>query len=322
MRKILAIAVGLVLFTGMFAFAGGAGDRGARREQVRFATGGLAGVYFAYGSAIAQVLTAGTNVDVIIRSTGASRANIQLIQAGEVDIALAQNDVMNHAWQGTDFFDGVSFRGFGTIAGLYAEVCQIITGAGSGITNIAGLRGRRVSVGDVGSGTEFNTRQILAAHGITFADINVHHLGLAASIDAFRNGSIDAFFFTAGAPTPAIVDLAATHDIVVLGIAPDAIARLQRDYPFYTTYTIAVGTYRGVNVPVTTVAVKATLLASNAVPADTVYNITRALFALQPQIAANHPRGRELDRDYAVTNLAVPLHPGAERYFRSAGTIR
>ena len=319
MRKIVAIAIGFILFTGMLAFAGGGG---ARREQVRFATGGLAGVYFAYGSAIAQVLTAGTNVDVVIRSTGASRANILLIQAGEVDIALAQNDVMYHAWQGTDFFDGVSFRGFGTIAGLYAEVCQVITGSGMGITTIADLRGRRVSVGDVGSGTEFNARHILEAHGITFADIVVQNMGFAASVDAFRAGSIDAFFVTAGAPTPAIASLATTNDIVVLGIAPDAIARLQRDYPFYTTYTIAAGIYRGVNAPVTTVAVKATLLASNNLSADTVYSITRALFALQPQIASAHPRGRELDRDYAVTNLAVPLHPGAERYFRSAGTIR
>ena len=321
MKKVGLVGLALLLSFAMLGFAGCRRD-GDERVRVRFATGGTAGVYFAYGSAIAQVLTERANIELIVQSTGASRANIQLIQAGEVEIALAQNDVMYHAWHGTDFFDGVSFRGFGTIAGLYAEVCQVITGPGSGITSIADLRGRRVSVGDVGSGTEFNARHILNAHGMTFDDIVVQNLGFGASADAFRDGHIDAFFATAGAPFPAIVDLATTRDVVILPLSPDAIVRLQQEFPFYTAYTIPVGTYRGLNTPVPTVAVKATMLASNAVSADVVYAITRALFEHQTEIALGHARGHELDRNYAVANLAVPLHPGAERYFRAAGTIR
>jgi hypothetical protein len=206
------------------------------------------------------------------------------------------------------------------MAALYPEVCQVV--AAAGISSIAELRGRNVSVGDAGSGTEFNARQILAAHGISFSDIHVHNLGFGASADALRDGRIDAAFVTSGAPTPAVVDLALGRPITILPVDTAAGQRLMRDYPFYTLYTIRAGTYNGLNQDVVTVAVKATLIVCERVSDDTVYRMTRGLFDHRAQIALGHARGNNIDASYAVEGVTVPFHPGAARFYRSIGAIR
>jgi TRAP transporter TAXI family solute receptor len=178
-----------------------------------------------------------------------------------------------------------------------------------------------VSVGDVGSGTEFNSRHILEAHGLSFADIQVQNLGFGPSADALRDGQIDAFIATAGAPTPALVDFAVTRDLVILPIEADAINRLRQNYPFYAPYTIAAGTYR-IPAPVNTVSVKATLVASHTLTEETVYRLTRALFDNKAEIISAHARGNDLDPAYAVDALPADLHPGAARYFRAINAIR
>ena len=288
-------------------------------ERIRFATGGVAGTYYPFGRAIATVLTEMIGIPIIVQSTGASLANIQLMQAGEVEIALVQNDVMDYAWNGVGLFVGAQFQDFRTIAALYAEVCQII--AAPGINSIEDLRGRHVSVGAAGSGTEFNARQILAAHGVLFENIHVHNLGFGDSADALRDGRIDAAFVTAGAPTPAVANLAISHPINILPVDPAAAARLIADYPFYTLYTIQAGTYSGINHDVVTVAVKATLVVSTRVSDDVVYRMTRVLFEHRAQIALGHARGHDIDLYYAIEGVTVPFHPGAERFFRSVGAM-
>jgi len=317
-KMVLIGAVMLLVFGTMSCQRRQAGE--ARVERIRFATGGVAGTYYPFGTAIATVLTERLGIPITVQSSGASRANIQLMQAGEVEMALVQNDVMDYAWQGVDLFAGEQFRGFRTIAALYPEVCQIV--AVPGINSIADLRGRHVSVGDAGSGTEFNARQILAAHGITFADINVHNLGFGASADALRDGRIEAAFVTAGAPTPAVVDLATGRDITILPVDQTAAARLMANHPFYTLYTIRGGTYRGLDRDIVTVAVSATLIVSETVSEDAVYRMTRGLFEFQDAIALGHARGRDISSSYAVGGVTVPFHPGAERYYRSIGAIR
>ena len=312
MKKFGLIAAVLLLSMGMSACPGGA-------DRIRFATGGLAGTYYPFGTAIATVLSERLDLSIIVQSSGASRANIQLMQAGEVEMALVQNDVMDYAWNGVNLFVGEQYQGFRTLAAMYPEVCQIV--AVPGIASISDLRGRHVSVGDAGSGTEFNARQILAAHGISFDDINVHNLGFGASADALRDGRIDAAFVTAGAPTPAVVDLALSRPITVLPFDPAAAQRLMDSYPFYTLYTIPAGTYSGVDHDVVTVAVKATIIVSERLSEDTVYRMARGLFEYRTQIAVGHARGHDIDLEYAVQGVTVPFHPGAVRFFRSMGVM-
>ena len=298
-----------------------AAEGGASGATIRLATGGTSGTYYAYGGVIGQVLGEATGAKFDVQSTGASKANIGLVADGEVDMAIVQNDVMDYAYNGTDLFDGDKTDNFSSMAACYAEVCQIIANPASGIETVADLKGKRVSVGDAGSGVEFNAKQILAAYGISFDDIDKQNLSFGDSANAMKDNKIDAFFLTAGAPTTAVMELSTTNDIVVLNVDGAEAEKLIADYPFYTAYTIPAGTYKGMDEDTTTVAVKATLIVSNDLPEDAVYNLTKALFDNKADIEAGHTKGSELDPEYAVEGVSVPFHPGAEKYFKEVGVM-
>ena len=290
--------------------------------SLKMATGGTTGTYYAYGGVIANILNGKLgSLQLNVQSTGASKANIFLIDDGEADVAIVQNDVMDYASKGTDLFeeDG-AIESFSAGAALYAEVCQIISSGD--IKSVEDLKGKRVSVGDAGSGVEFNARQILNAYGISFDDIEVNNLGFGDSADALKDGKIDAFFCTAGAPTTAITELATTNSINLLGIDDEHAAALQNDYAFYTQYTIPGGTYKGVDDDVVTVAVKATLIVSDKLSEDVVYDLVKGLFDNKDAITAGHAKGAELDPAYAVDGISVKFHPGAEKYFKEAGVLQ
>jgi len=296
------------------------GDKGT---VVKLATGGNTGTYYSYGTAIGQIVGGKADVSFNIQSTGASKANIQLIDAGEVDMAIVQNDVMDYAYNGSDLFveDG-AVTGFSAMAAVYAEVVQIVANPSSGIKSIADLKGKNVSVGDAGSGVEFNAKQILEAYGITFDDINKQNLSFSASADAYKDSKIDAFFATAGAPTTAIMDLVTSKDILILNIEDDIADKLMESYPFYTVYDIPGGTYTGVDEDIQTLAVKATFIVSNDLDEATVYNMTKALFENKEEITSAHAKGNELNEDYAVSGISIPFHKGAEKYFREIGALK
>ena len=291
------------------------------QEQVRMATGGSTGTYYAFGSAVGQILPETTKIPITIQSTGASKANILLIAAGEVELAIVQNDVMDYAYKGTELFAGEQVTAFSAMAGLYAEVCQVIANPASGIQTVADLKGKNVSVGDAGSGVEFNARQILSVYGISFDDIGKQNLSFAASADALRDNKIDAFFCTAGAPTTAVVDLAIGKDIMLLEIDDAHAAQLIEEFPFYTQYPIPGGSYRGITGETKTLAVKATFVVSNKLSEETVYQLTKNLFESREEIINAHAKGTELNIGYGVGGISVPFHPGAEKYFREAGAL-
>ena len=315
MKNFRLITLALLL---IFGFAGCRG----KAEQIRLATGGSTGTYYSFGSAVGQILSEKTKIPISVQSTGASKANIQLIDSGEVEIAIVQNDVMDYAYRGVDLFNGEKISSFTTMAAIYAEVCQVIANPAAGINTIADLKGKNVSVGDAGSGTEFNARQILEAYGVSFNDINKQNLNFGASADALRDNKIDAFFCVAGAPTPAIVDLAASKDVVLLQIDGAHAAQLMSSYPFYTQFPIPGGIYRGHPETVNTVAVKATFIVSSKMKDDTVYELTKCLFENKTLIEGAHVKGSELSPAYAVEGISVPFHPGAAKYFKEIGAIK
>jgi len=327
LRKITFVAAAMSVGLTLGLFAGGGkeqarkGTAAAETARIRLATGGNTGTYYAFGSAVAQILQEKTGISFVVQSTGASKANIQLIAGDEVEMAIVQNDVMDYAYRGVDLFNGQVIKDFSTLAAIYAEVCQIVVNPASGIKTVADFKGKRVSVGDAGSGTEFNARQIMEAYGLTFDDIDKQNLSFGASADALRDGKIDAFFCVAGAPTTAIVDLATGKDIAVLPIDDDHAAALKAKYPFYTQYPIPAGAYKGMG-EVKTVAVKATFIVSNKLPEDAVYKITKTLIEDKAQIQAAHAKGAEISAQYAVDGISVPFHPGAARYFKEIGALK
>lgn len=288
----------------------------AQRQFVSIATGGVTGVYYPLGGAMAEIISA--NVSGVIanaESTGASVANANSIASGDTELALLQNDIAFYAATGTEMFTTRNTKLLG-ITMLYPETIQIVARQGSGINSIEDLRGKRVVVGDWGSGTEANARQILAAHGMSYSDLGrVDYLSFGEGANNLRDGNVDAVFNTAGLPTAAIADLASTHQITILTVSDDAFAKLREDYPFYTQVTIPAGTYRGQNEDVRTVAVMAMLAVNADVSEDLVYNMTKAIFGNLDRIGNAHAQGRNVSLEKALDGMPVPVHPGAQRFF-------
>ncbi|MBO4949475.1 MAG: TAXI family TRAP transporter solute-binding subunit [Clostridia bacterium] len=293
-------------------------------DKIVLATGGPTGTYYAYGMAMGTILAEKTGIKVDAISTGASKANIQSIQLGEVDMAVVQNDVMYYAYTGTDLFTGEQTQDFQAMAILYPELCQIIASKESGIETVADLAGKRVSVGDAGSGVEFNAKQILEAYGIDMdKDIQKQNLGFGPSADALRDGKIDAFFCVAGIPTTAITDLAMGTDITVVAVEDDKFASLKEKYGFYTQQAVPAGTYNGMEEDVMTVAVMATYIVDKDLPEKAVYDLTKAMFENKDAIAAAHVKGAELNAETAIDGIPaeVPLHPGAAKHYKEIGVL-
>ena len=320
MKKSIALLLAL-LTSATVLFAGCAKNE----DKIVLATGGNTGTYYAYGMAMGPILQDKTGYKFDVQSTGASKANIQLIQAGEANMAVVQNDVMYYAYTGTDLFEGEKITDFAAVATLYPEICQIIASKNSGIESVADLKGKRVSVGDGGSGVEFNAKQILAAYGINMeSDIDKQNLGFGPSADALKDEKIDAFFCVAGIPTTAITDLAMSMDITVVPVDDEEFEALSSEYAFYTRQAIPAGTYNGVDEDVNTVAVMATYIVSDKLSEDVVYNITKAIFENKEAIAAANAKGNELDSAKAVVGIPsqVPFHAGAEKYFKEIGVLQ
>ena len=289
-------------------------------ESLTFGTGGTTGTYYAIGGVMATVLNPLLEESQLtVTSTGASKANIQEIEDGGADLALVQNDVMYYAYTGTDLFEGEGeYDSFRTIAGLYDETVQIIT-CNPDIKTVADLKGKSVSVGDAGSGTEFNAKQILGAYDLSFDDISVVNLSFGDSADSLKDGKIDAAFVVAGAPTTAVVDLATMKDVYLVQLDEEHIEKLQSDYSFYTETIIEAGTYNGVDEDATTVSVRATLICYTDLSDELVYELTKALFENQEALAAGHAKFELLNLDDAVKGIAVPFHPGAQKYYEEQG---
>ena len=314
MKKVIATLLALTLVLALCAPAFAAGTK------LNYATGGTSGTYYGFSGVIANVLNEKLKdtLNLKVESTGASKANIQMLQSGDADIAIVQNDVMYYAYTGTDLFaGGAPITDFSAVASCYPEYVQIL--AKKDITSIADLAGKRVSVGDAGSGTEFNAKQILGAYGLSFDDIKVSNQSFADSADSLKNGTIDAAFVVAGYPTTAVTELATNFDFNLLPIDDEHAAKLQADYGFYYYGVIPGGTYSPVADDVPAVAVMATIVASNKVSEDVIYAFVKGLFDYKDDITAGHVKGNELDLNTAVSGVSIPWHVGAAKFYTEQG---
>ena len=322
MKKMIALILCVVMAVACFAACGSnpsaPSDPSAPAiDKINFATGGTSGTYYGFIGVVAQVLNEkvdGMNINV--QSTGASQANIQLVEAGENNFAIVQNDVMYYAYNGMAMFDE-PVTNFSAVLSCYPETVQIV--AGNGITSIEQLKGKTVSVGAADSGTRFNAVQILGIYGITFDDINPVYESFADSADSMKNGTIDACFVVAGAPTTALTELATTFSFNLLSVDDEHIAALQEQYSFYTPITVTADTYDCMTEDASCVAVMATVIASNDTSEDTVYSFLKGLFDNQEAITAAHAKGAELNYETAVSGIAIPFHSGAIKYFSEQG---
>lgn len=285
-----------------------------------FATGGTSGTYYPLGGAIATIVNnknkeAGFNITA--NSTGASKENVMLISRDEADFAIVQNDVADYAQNGEVLFD-TPVSGLTTVASVYPEVVQVVVAADSGINTIADLKGKKVSIGDAGSGVEANALQVLAAYGLTTDDIKVNRLSFKESGGAFKDGALDAFFVTAGVPNTAITELAITRSLKLISIEGAEADALLADYPFYTKITIPKDVYN-TEEDVHTIAVRAIIICRDDLNENEVYLFTKALYDSLDELGAAHAKGKEFKLEEAIDGVTVPLHPGAAKYFTEAG---
>ncbi len=307
MKKILVLtALLLVAVMGLSACGGS--------TTMTMGTGGTTGTYYGFGGALATTIKADTGIDVKVTSTGGSMANIQGIDDGNYQLATVQSDVMAYAAEGTKLFEDGAIESFKTLGGLYAESVQLIT-VDPSITSVADLKGKSVSIGDNGSGVYFNAVDVLAAAGLTVDDINPQYQSFGDSAEALKDGKIDAAFVVAGAPTPAIVELATTKGVNLVNIDGEIAEKLLADCPYYAAYTIPAGSYDGQTEDVTTITVKATMIVSADASEDDVYEITKSIF----EGKISHDKASELSLENATTGMAVPFHAGAAKYYAEQG---
>lgn len=314
MKRILALTMAVVMALGLCACGG---------STLNMATGGTSGTYYGFSGVVANVLNekVGDTLNITVEASGASAANIDLIDTGADQLAIVQNDVMYYAYSGTDMYDGKDpLESYSAVMSCYPEYVQII--ASKDITSIEDLKGKKVSVGDAGSGVEFNARQILAAYGIDIEnDIEKNNQGFADSADSLKNGTIDAAFVVAGYPTTAVSELASTYDFNILPIDQEHADALMNDYGFYTYGVIPGGTYSCVAEDVPAVAVMATIIARNDVEEDVIYTLVKGIFDNQDAITEGHAKGAELSVETAVSGIDIPFHPGAVKYFTEVGAM-
>ena len=287
--------------------------------KLTMGTGGTGGTYYGFGAVISQYIEKNAGVGCVAVSTDGSKANIHGIDAGDYQLGTVQSDVMAYAWAGTNTFaDDGKVDTFRVIGGLYAECVQIITTDAS-IKSVADLKGKSVSVGAPGSGVYFNAVDVLTAAGLTLDDIKTQYQSFNDSAESLKDGKIDAAFVVAGAPTPAVTELAATTGAYLVPIDGAVAEKIMSDCPYYTAYSIPAETYNGQSADVNTIAVKATLIISADVDETTAYNLTKAIFDNAEAISAEHAKGKELTIENATTGMTAPFHKGAAKCFAEKG---
>ena len=290
------------------------------QDQLSIATGGTGGVYYPMGGGLAEVINNHVEgYSATAEVTGASVENMGLIATGDADLALALADTVAQSYNGTGRFEGQQLPMVRGLASMYANMIQIVALEDSGITSLEDLRGKRVSVGAPGSGTEVNAEAILTANGISYDDIEEQRLNFNETADALANGDIDAGFWSVGAPTSSILNLSTTNDIVLLALSDEEIAKAREADATFAETTLPGGSYTGVDEDITVLGIPNVLVVSSEMSDDLAYEITKAMFENVADLQAVHPAANETTPEFTMSATPIPLHPGAIRYYEEAG---
>jgi TRAP transporter TAXI family solute receptor len=314
-NRLARLAVAAVLVGSGAVACGGEEPLGTDRLVV--ATGGTGGVYFAIGTALAAAAhDRWPTLDARVLTTGGSVENLRLVADGKADLGFATVDTAALAVDGHAPFDYV--LPIAALAGLYEDYLQVVVRADSDIRQVAQLRGRRVSTGSPGSGTEVVAERMLdAVHLDPNRDVTRSRLSAADSAEALFAGRVDAFFFSGGLPTPAVANLAERLPVRLLSARDEATVLQERFGEFYVPRSIPVGAYH-LDAEVETLGIANVLVARRDVSNRLAYRLTSLLFTAKPRLVAAHEQARRLDPRSGLATFPIPLHPGAEQYYRKA----
>ncbi|MDP1895216.1 MAG: TAXI family TRAP transporter solute-binding subunit, partial [Hydrogenophaga sp.] len=318
MRLIHKIGLGLSLGAALVT-----GVANAQQQFVNVLTGGQSGVYYPMGVALSQIFAKDIpNVRSTAQVTKASAENLNLLQAGRGELALALADSVSDAWKG-DAEAGFpnkldKLRG---LSATYNNYIQIVANADSGIKTLADLKGKRISVGAAKSGTELNARAIFKAAGLAYSDMaKVEYLPFGESVELMKNRQLDATLQSAGLGVASIRDLATAVKIVVIPVPADVVAKVGD--AAYQPSVIPANTYTGQTEAVATAAIPNFLVTHSGVSDDVAYRMAKAMYDNIDTLYAAHNAAKSIKRENAIKGMPVPLHPGAERYYKEVGLIK
>jgi TRAP transporter TAXI family solute receptor len=301
----------------------------------RIGTGGAGGTYYPIGGLIANAISnppgsrpcdKGGSCGVpglvaIAVSTNASVANVNAIDAGQLDAGLAGAQSVTQGYNGEGKFEGNPKKNIRIIANLYPEDMHLVTPKGMTLSGLTDLNGKKVGVAAAGSGTQVSVRMTLKEYGITAEE---HELGLGQSTQRLADGQLDAFFYAGGTPFAALIQLGSTKGFELYKFTADDQKRINKIIPYYVESLIPAGTYENINYDVPTVAVNGQLITGANQPDDLIYDITKALWNKNTRklLDKGHSKGKQITVETALKGVLIPIHPGAEKYYKEIGMIK
>lgn len=323
-RRIILLAAALTLLIGDGVMAA------ENPMSLAISTGGTGGTYYPLGAALAlEISEKAEGISATAQSGNASVANCNLIARGDVETAFVQNNVADDAYNGHGMFEGHAVTNLRAIAALYPETVQVVARKDAKVKNLSEARGKIIAVGDKGSGTEVDARCILLLHNLSYHDIKPLYVNFGAAAQRLRDNQSDVLFTTAGYPTSSIIELMTNKECSFVNLDPEAVKELCAKFPFYVPVTIPADTYSRQTEPVNSVATMALWVTCSNLDNVVVYKITKALWSKGNKgesgadlLARAHDQGKNIKLETALNGVTIPLHPGAEKFYREVGLIK
>ena len=295
----------------------------AQEQFITIGTGGQTGVYYIVGQSICKLVNRDTDLKCTAPSTGGSIANINALQQGDLDLAVAQSDWAHHAYEGTSEFEGNQFEGIRSVFSVHPEPFTVVARADAGIETFEDLKGKRVNVGNPGSGQLATMEVVLEKMGWTMDDFALaSQLKPAEQAQALCDNKVDAIVYTVGHPAGSIQEATTACDSVLVDVDNDAIRSLVEENAYYSMATIPGGMYAGSDDETTTFGVRATFVSADSVESDTIYKVVKSVFENFDRFKGLHPAFEILTKEEMITQgLSAPLHEGAKKYYEEAGLM-
>jgi len=293
------------------------------QQFINILTGGTSGIYYPLGVGLERIYSkALPGAKITVQATKASVENLNLLQAGRGEVALTLGDALSQAWEGNkDAGYKQSLQNLRGISAMHSNYVQIVARKDSGIRTLADIKGKRVSVGAPKSGTELNARAVFAAAGMKYSDFaKVEYLPYKQSAELLQNRQIDVTLQSAGLGSPALRDLANSVEIVIIPIPHKIIVAIGDKA--YQDGIVPANTYKGQTTDVPVARIDNFLVTQKNVSTDTVYRMTKAMFEHLDELVAAHAAAKNIKLDRAIAGMPIPLHPGAEKYYREVGLIK
>ena len=295
-------------------------------EFITIGTGGVTGTYYPTGGAICRLVNQykkETKIRCSVESTGGSVYNINTIKNGELDFGIVQSDIVYQASKGEGAFKNAKYPKLRSVMAIYPELLTLVTNKDANINKLLDIKGKRINLGNSGSGNETTTLTLFSASGIDKSDLKqAATFGSSEMPDALKNNQIDGYFYMVGHPTANIKDASTSVDVKITPLAGDNIDSLIKKYPYFAKANVPGGLYTGNDEPTPTFGVKAVLVTSDDVSVNAVYTVVKAILENFDEFKKLHPAYADITKESLLDGLSAPLHEGAKKYFQEAGLLK